>query len=47
MECAYKLSISDLGEVPAPAGGGGLDELVKCDEEGILKDVRNVVEGVA
>jgi hypothetical protein len=21
------------------------DELVKCDEEGILKDVRNAVEG--
>ena len=29
-----------------PKGRGGFDELVKCDEQGILKDVRKAVEGV-
>jgi hypothetical protein len=28
-----------------PKDGGGIDELVKCDEEGALKDVREVIEG--
>jgi len=28
-----------------PKGRGGFDELVKCDEEGVLKGVREVIAG--